>query len=75
MPAIPSVTSFLEDALVRRDTLALSSNVTAAATHKALEVVCAWPVSGQYGPGTRALYVSLFLNMRPIPPIITSDNI
>jgi hypothetical protein len=60
MPAIPSAASFLEYALVRRDTLASSPNVTAVATHEALEVVCAWPVSGQYGPGTRALYDSPF---------------
>jgi hypothetical protein len=25
-----------------------------------LQVVCAWPMSGQYGPGTRVLYVSFF---------------
>lgn len=27
------------------------------ATARGLEVICAWPVSGQYGPGTRILYV------------------
>ena len=58
MPAIPPTASFLENAIVHRDTLVSSPNVTAVAAHKALEVVCAWPVSGQYGPGTRALYVS-----------------
>lgn len=26
-------------------------------TINALQVVCAWPVSGQYGPGSRVLYV------------------
>lgn len=25
------------------------------ATELGLEVVCSWPVSGQYGPGTRVL--------------------
>lgn len=58
MPAIPSVASFLGHNLVHRAT-ALPSNVTAAGDHSSLEVVCAWPVSGQYGPGTRALYVSV----------------
>ncbi|KAL3480928.1 hypothetical protein BJX99DRAFT_219837 [Aspergillus californicus] len=29
------------------------------ATQQGLEVVCAWPVSGQYGPGTRYLYYVL----------------
>ncbi|KAL3447119.1 hypothetical protein BJX65DRAFT_318248 [Aspergillus insuetus] len=29
------------------------------ATDLGLEVVCAWPVSGQYGPGTRILYYVL----------------
>ncbi|KAL2851216.1 hypothetical protein BJX68DRAFT_235985 [Aspergillus pseudodeflectus] len=29
------------------------------ATNLGLEVVCAWPVSGQYGPGTRVLYYVL----------------
>ncbi|KAL3482989.1 hypothetical protein BJX62DRAFT_250054 [Aspergillus germanicus] len=29
------------------------------ATDLGLEVICAWPVSGQYGPGTRVLYYVL----------------
>ncbi|QPG94041.1 hypothetical protein C2857_004268 [Epichloe festucae Fl1] len=29
------------------------------ATARGLEVICAWPVSGQYGPGTRILYYVL----------------
>ncbi|KAG5302465.1 hypothetical protein I7I50_03207 [Histoplasma capsulatum G186AR] len=28
-------------------------------TKNALQVICAWPVSGQYGPGTRVLYYVL----------------
>ncbi|RJE20036.1 hypothetical protein PHISCL_07627 [Aspergillus sclerotialis] len=28
-------------------------------TQDVLQVICAWPVSGQYGPGTRALYYAL----------------
>lgn len=34
----------------------LSRNITAAnGTSPGLRVVCAWPVSGQYGPGSRVL--------------------
>ncbi|KAI1618873.1 hypothetical protein EDD36DRAFT_44190 [Exophiala viscosa] len=32
---------------------------TANISSEALKVVCAWPVSGQYGPGTRFLYYAL----------------
>lgn len=56
MPAIPSIASILESSLVHRDVLALPPNSTTV-TRQALEVICAWPVSGQYGPGTRALYI------------------
>lgn len=28
-------------------------------TDDTLKVVCAWPLSGQYGPGSRALYYAL----------------
>ncbi|OJD18333.1 hypothetical protein AJ78_01646 [Emergomyces pasteurianus Ep9510] len=34
----------------------ISANATA---NDALQVICAWPVSGQYGPGTRVLYYVL----------------
>lgn len=57
MPAVPSALELLGTALVHR-----STNITAPsanATAQVLEVVCAWPVSGQYGPGTRVLYVPL----------------
>ncbi|THW47798.1 hypothetical protein D6C97_05031 [Aureobasidium pullulans] len=38
----------------------LSRNITAAnGTGPGLRVVCAWPVSGQYGPGSRVLYYVL----------------
>ncbi|KGO68438.1 hypothetical protein PITC_070630 [Penicillium italicum] len=57
MPATPFVASFLEHAFVHRAT-AFPPNVTGAASSH-LEVVCAWPVSGQYGPGTRVLYYVL----------------
>jgi hypothetical protein len=53
MPAIPSVGALIESSLVQRSTLPLASNTT----DPILEVICAWPVSGQYGPGTRYLYV------------------
>jgi len=29
-------------------------------TVDALQVICAWPFSGQYGPGSRVLYVLVF---------------
>ena len=39
----------------------LQANITAAqaAVKTGVEVVCAWPVSGQYGPGSRVLYYCL----------------
>ncbi|KAJ5279264.1 hypothetical protein N7478_004636 [Penicillium angulare] len=55
MPAIPFPGEFLESTLVHRSTLPPASN----STGPILEVVCAWPVSGQYGPGTRYLYYIL----------------
>lgn len=57
MPAIPFIASLLEHALVHR-AAASPPNVTAVGSSSHLEVVCAWPVSGQYGPGTRVLWVS-----------------
>ncbi|KAL2802976.1 hypothetical protein BJX63DRAFT_413312 [Aspergillus granulosus] len=35
------------------------SDASGNATDPGLKVVCAWPVSGQYGPGTRVLYYVL----------------
>jgi len=60
MPAIPSPPELLENILVYRSTDLPPGNATA----EVLEVICAWPVSGQYGPGTRVLY----------DPIIRSAN-
>lgn len=54
MPAVPSPSQLLDDILVHRSTIANSSATDAAPV---LKVVCAWPVSGQYGPGTRVLYI------------------
>ncbi|CZS88370.1 uncharacterized protein RAG0_00111 [Rhynchosporium agropyri] len=38
---------------------ALSSHESTNSTSNTLEVICAWPVSGQYGPGSRVLYYVL----------------
>jgi hypothetical protein len=51
MPALSS-TSLLST-LVHRDATATN------ATSNALHVICAWPLSGQYGPGPRVLYYVL----------------
>ncbi|KAB8299060.1 hypothetical protein EYC80_001185 [Monilinia laxa] len=50
MPAI-SLTSL-------NNTIA-NNTAVANTTSNALQVVCAWPVSGQYGPGSRVLYYVL----------------
>ncbi|KAK7936156.1 hypothetical protein PG985_001651 [Apiospora marii] len=39
--------------------LTLSNSTPANATLPPWEVICAWPVSGQYGPGSRYLYYAL----------------
>ena len=53
MPAIPFPSTYLSQIeLVQRSTDTSLYNTT----DPRLEVVCAWPVSGQYGPGTRVLY-------------------
>ena len=51
MPALPSAS--LINTLVVRNATAVN-----ATTNPYLQVVCAWPVSGQYGIGSRILYVS-----------------
>ncbi|KAI1092792.1 hypothetical protein F5B19DRAFT_452742 [Rostrohypoxylon terebratum] len=61
MPALSS-TLLLDNLVTRNITLdsatsALPSNTSA--TENALQVICAWPVSGQYGPGSRVLYYVL----------------
>ncbi|KAI0138131.1 hypothetical protein F4776DRAFT_79976 [Hypoxylon sp. NC0597] len=63
MPALPS-TLPLDTLIGRNITLdsvafSLTSNVTNTTSENALQVVCAWPVSGQYGPGSRVLYYAL----------------
>lgn len=57
MPALPAAS--LLNHLIARSATANSSAQAANATHNALHVVCAWPVSGQYGPGSRVLYYVL----------------
>jgi hypothetical protein len=52
MPVLPSTAL---DILVIRN----ASLTATVATKEALQVVCAWPVSGQYGPGSRVLYYIL----------------
>ncbi|PGH29434.1 hypothetical protein GX50_07814 [[Emmonsia] crescens] len=55
MPALGS--ALLPDTLHAETAI---NNVSANATAgDALQVICAWPVSGQYGPGTRVLYYVL----------------
>ncbi|KAI1483357.1 hypothetical protein F4774DRAFT_160074 [Daldinia eschscholtzii] len=63
MPALPS-TLLLETIASRNATLestiALASNATNGTnSDDAVQVICAWPVSGQYGPGSRILYYVL----------------
>ncbi|CAJ2504991.1 Uu.00g123850.m01.CDS01 [Anthostomella pinea] len=54
MPVISPTTPI--NTFVDRDTITNSTNATVA---DALQVVCAWPVSGQYGAGSRVLYYIL----------------
>lgn len=37
------------------NTLVIRNITDANSTDEVLQVVCAWPVSGQYGPGSRVL--------------------
>ncbi|KAK6815691.1 hypothetical protein PG987_016457 [Apiospora arundinis] len=62
-PTSPPLASF-----VNRDPVSsLTTSITALATNSTLpdpslppwQVICAWPVSGQYGPGSRILYYAL----------------
>lgn len=50
MPAIPHLSTEVNRTL---DTPDAASDI--------LQVICAWPVSGQYGPGTRILYVAVLI--------------
>ncbi|ORY68468.1 uncharacterized protein BCR38DRAFT_455438 [Pseudomassariella vexata] len=60
MPALLSSSSLLTNPVARN---AISNSTTSSfatnVTSNALQVVCAWPVSGQYGPGSRVLYYVL----------------
>ncbi|TVY82447.1 hypothetical protein LSUE1_G004250 [Lachnellula suecica] len=60
MPALSSTSLALLNTfpLIARDSAATNAT-TANATSNALQVICAWPVSGQYGPGSRVLYYVL----------------
>jgi hypothetical protein len=60
MPALPSTA--LGATLLSRNAIATAVNATTEGD-QALQVVCAFPVSGQYGPGSRVLYCEL-----PSPP-------
>ncbi|KAI5921252.1 hypothetical protein F4810DRAFT_722723 [Camillea tinctor] len=55
MPALQ--TSFF-NALITRDNITTNS-IANATGENVLQVVCAWPVSGQYGAGSRVLYYVL----------------
>ncbi|KAI0837940.1 hypothetical protein F5Y06DRAFT_269416 [Hypoxylon sp. FL0890] len=63
MPALPYALAL--DTLIGRnitiDSIAfLTPNATnTTSTENVMQVVCAWPVSGQYGPGSRVLYYAL----------------
>lgn len=63
MPALPSISTALLATLSARDiptpAASATANATATATATALQVVCAFPVSGQYGLGSRVLYYVL----------------
>ncbi|KAI1874446.1 hypothetical protein JX265_004654 [Neoarthrinium moseri] len=58
MPALPD-TTLLTNTLVYRNATTLDLASTNATIADALPVVCAWPVSGQYGLGSRVLYYVL----------------
>ncbi|RDW61429.1 hypothetical protein BP5796_11321 [Coleophoma crateriformis] len=55
----PSTSISLENMLLLRDAIAANTSAAGNATGDVLQVVCAWPVSGQYGPGSRILYYFL----------------
>lgn len=58
MPAFPEPSLF--PTIVARNTSTLAANAASNVTASApLQVICAWPVSGQYGPGSRVLYYVL----------------
>ncbi|KAI6085022.1 hypothetical protein F4821DRAFT_162852 [Hypoxylon rubiginosum] len=58
MPALAS-TLLLNNIAGRNESLNAATSLAANATENVIQVVCAWPVSGQYGPGSRILYYCL----------------
>lgn len=71
MPALPIPTGLASTSLLAfRDTATtLASNGT---SREALKVICAWPVSGQYGPGSRVLYDCSTARPLPVPRCCSS---
>ncbi|KAI0483795.1 hypothetical protein F4859DRAFT_474191 [Xylaria cf. heliscus] len=55
----PLAATPLLHSLIGRDTIINASNTTIHQPVPAVQVVCAWPLSGQYGYGTRVLYYIL----------------
>ena len=59
MPVLLPPEPLLRLSFAARDVAAnATQNATAPGTTP-LQVICAWPVSGQYGPGSRFLYYAL----------------
>ncbi|KAI1392065.1 uncharacterized protein F4822DRAFT_389540 [Hypoxylon trugodes] len=58
---MPALTPALLLSTLAERNLSIDSTVTSNGTgvENAIQVVCAWPVSGQYGPGSRYLYYCL----------------
>ncbi|KAL9619206.1 MAG: hypothetical protein Q9160_006141 [Pyrenula sp. 1 TL-2023] len=52
-------TLFDESAHTKFPLITRAANTSNTSSIDALQVVCAWPVSGQYGPGSRVLYYVL----------------
>ncbi|KAI1779081.1 hypothetical protein F4818DRAFT_238838 [Hypoxylon cercidicola] len=58
MPALTSAL-LLNNIAGRNESLNAATSLASNATENVIQVVCAWPVSGQYGPGSRILYYAL----------------
>ena len=69
MPSIPSIlpdSMTILDSVISRDGMTSNSSLAPIITgngSETLHVICAWPVSGQYGPGTRVLWVSILYRL------------
>ncbi|TVY39929.1 hypothetical protein LSUB1_G005047 [Lachnellula subtilissima] len=61
MPAFSPASLINTATIISRNATAIATNASIpnAANTTALQVICAWPVSGQYGPGSRILYYVL----------------